>query len=343
VIDPTTVHFDEIVHGVTPANVAIRSLESGTAPPISQTCRSRRGVGVDCVSGNVRSVLLQPLTPLVPGEAYEAVVNPAGVTPVVVDRGANAAPATAQAFAAPTDLEQDSAALGYSWRTASNRRAFGRSYALERRAGASATFAFRGRSVTWYTATGPAGGRAAVWIDGRRVGLVDLYAPQAAFRVARTFGGLPRGAHSISIRVLGTSAPGATDTQVVVDAFETAGGRVANPTVSAAWATARVAGASRGRVAVADLAGSSLELTFRGTGVAWSTTRGPDHGLADVLVDGSPVLGVDTYARRVRVGVVREVSGLADGLHTLRIVVLGRGRPAARGTLVAIDRLVILG
>lgn len=31
---------------------------------------------------------------------------------------------------------------------------------------------------------------------------------------------------------------------------------------------------------------------------------------------------------------LRSVSGLADGVHTLRIVVLGKARPAARGTIV---------
>jgi hypothetical protein len=32
-----------------------------------------------------------------------------------------------------------------------------------------------------------------------------------------------------------------------------------------------------------------------------------------------------------------------DGVHTLRIVVLGEGRPAARGTLVSVDGFAVLG
>jgi hypothetical protein len=66
------------------------------------------------------------------------------------------------------------------------RRAFGRSYAIEAAAGASASFAFTGRSVTWYTAAGPSMGRASVLVDGRRIGSFDQYAPSPAFKVARS-------------------------------------------------------------------------------------------------------------------------------------------------------------
>jgi hypothetical protein len=49
--------------------------------------------------------------------------------------------------------------------------------------GAAARLAFRGRAVAWVTSTGPAGGRAQVLVDGRRVATVSLYSPTVAKRV----------------------------------------------------------------------------------------------------------------------------------------------------------------
>ena len=40
--------------------------------------------------------------------------------------------------------------------------------------------------------------------------------------------------------------------------------------------------------------------------------------------------------------VTRTIDGLALGTHTLRIVVLGTARPAAKGTEVAIDGFSVL-
>jgi hypothetical protein len=85
-----------------------------------------------------------------------------------------------------------------------------------------------------------------------------------------------------------------------------------------------------------------VTFTFRGVGVDWYTVRDRLQGRADIYVDGLRVRTVDNFAKDSMFGVVRSVSGLADGVHTLRIVVLGEGRPAADGTFVSIDRFVVL-
>jgi hypothetical protein len=51
---------------------------------------------------------------------------------------------------------------------------------------------------------------------------------------------------------------------------------------------------------------------------------------------------VDNYAASPAFGVARSFTGLADGVHTLRIVVLGDARPAADGALVSLDRFAIV-
>lgn len=341
VTGPVVVSFNEVVRQVTPENTYVWTPQTGTYPEVALACRSGKDVAVECVAGNVRTVTVQPLEPLLPGETYEAVVNPAIVPSPVVDRGGNPAPTTAQGFAAPTEVEEGSPVVSYGWRTASKQEAYGGSFAVERRAGASASFAFRGRSVTWYTATGPAQGKAAVSIDGRASGTFDQYAAGTSFKVERRFTGLERGSHTITIRVLGTASASASDTQVVVDAFEAGGELEKSPSIATSWGTLEAARASEGRAAAGDLARSSVELTFRGAGVTWVTIRRRDQGRADLYVDGLHVRTVDNYATTPAFGVERSITGLVDGIHTLRIVVLGEARPAATGALVSVDRFVV--
>ncbi len=340
--EPVTVTFSEIVHQVTPDNTFVWVPSAGTYPEVDLTCSSGKGAPVDCVSGNVRTALVQPRDPLVLGETYEAVVNPAIAPVLVVDRSGNPASTTTQAFATPTEVEQDGSAVGYAWRNASNARARGGSYAVEHRAGATASWDFSGSSVTWYTAAGPAQGKAAVSIDGTSRGTFDQYASRVGFGVARTFDGLGAGPHTITVQVLGRGRASATDTQVAVDAFRVSGHLVANPELRATWGNVQKERASGGSLSSSDLARSSAQLTFSGIGVDWVTYRGPDQGRAEIYLDGLLVRTVDNYAAAPTFDVRRSLTGLPDGVHTLRIVVLSEARPAAKGALVSIDRFAIV-
>jgi GH25 family lysozyme M1 (1,4-beta-N-acetylmuramidase) len=340
--DPVTVTFSEIVRLVTPENTFVWIPSFGSYPEVELTCRSGRGRQVDCISGNVRTVFVQPLDPLVLGETYEAVVNPAVAPVLVVGRSGHPAPTTTQGFATPTEVEEDGPAISYLWRRVTKAGAHGGSYVVEHRAGATASFAFSGSSVTWYTVAGPAQGKASVSIDGTSRGTFDQYANGAGFRVARTFDALGSGPHTITVRVLGRGRASATDTQVAVDAFRSGGQLVATPDLEATWGEVEHGQASGGSLASSDLARASAELTFSGTGIDWFTYRGPDQGRAEVYLDGLLVRTVDNYAPSPAFGVARSFTGLADGVHTLRIVVLGDARPAAEGALVSIDRFAIV-
>ena len=159
---------------------------------------------MNCATGKLIVAVLEPDEPLVPGQSYQVVVNPAGTIAPIVDRGGNPASATQADFAAPTQVEQASAAIRYGWHTASSKDAFGRSYVTDHLSGSTASFAFKGKTVTWYTVTGPAQGKASVWIDGHPKGTFNQYAPSTTFKVARSFRHLAPGDHTITIRVLGT-------------------------------------------------------------------------------------------------------------------------------------------
>jgi GH25 family lysozyme M1 (1,4-beta-N-acetylmuramidase) len=339
---PISITFSEIVHRVTPDNVYVWTPGTGTYPDVELSCRSGKGASVDCVTGNVRAALVQTLDPFVLGETYEAVVNPPIAPVLVVDRSANPVPTATQGFATPTEVEEDSPAISYAWRTASKAGAKGGRYAVERRAGATASFAFAGGSVTWYTAVGPDRGKAAVSIDGVRRGTFDAYAARADFGVSRTFDRLGPGSHTITIRVLGRARASATDTQVVVDAFRAGGNLVSNPDLRATWGTVGRGGASGGSLGSSDLARSSAEVRFRGTGIEWFTYRGTDQGRAEVYVDGLLVRTVDNFAQAPTFDVARSITGLAEGVHRLRILVLATARAAATAELVSIDRFSVV-
>ena len=335
--DPVTITFSEVVRHVTPDNTFVWSPGTGEYPAIDLTCRSGKDAVVDCVSGKVRTVTVQTRDPLVLGETYQAVVNPGVAPTLVVDRSGNPAPNTTQAFATPTTVEEDSSAIAYGWRSVSKSGAYGGSYLVEHRAGATASFDFSGGAVIWYTALGPAAGKATVRIDGNAKGTFDLYAKDADLRVGRTFDGLGPGAHTIAIRVLGRANRSASDSQVVVDAFRAGGHTFSNPDLVTTWGNVQDANASAGGLWSSDLERSSVELTFSGTAVDWMTSRGPDQGRAKVFIDGLEVRTIDNYAAQPAFGVARSFTGLTAGVHTLRIVVLGDARPAADDELVSVD------
>jgi hypothetical protein len=180
-----------------------------------------------------------------PGQTYSAIVSPAGSAPIV-DAVGNAVSTASQDFLISTEVEQRSPALAYRWRVSRNPHAFGRSYAVERLAGASASFTFRGRRVTWYTMTGPAQGKAEVEIDGRSKGTFDQYVSSTHFRVPRTFDGLVSGEHTITVTVLGRGSAKAGDRRVSVDAFAVGHDVVANPALEVVWRVARAPEASNG-------------------------------------------------------------------------------------------------
>ncbi len=341
VVGPLIVSFSEIVHDVTTANVTVTAQGTGSTVPSTLTCWSKRGAQVDCANGNVTTAILTPTGPLVPGQTYGAAVNPAGVVPQIVDLASNPATPVEQEFAPPTKVEQASPAVAYIWRQVLASRAYGRSYLVERSAGATATFAFTGSSVTWYTARGPTQGKASVSIDHRFRGTFDQYDPAWHVQVPRTFRHLGPGEHTITIRVLGVKGSSdGTDTQVVVDAFALGAAVVSNPKLTLSWGKSEVRAASGG-VATSDLGRSEAAFAFWGIGVEWATVRGPDQGRASIFVDGVLARTVDNYAAVTSVQ-PRSFTGLVLGQHELRIVVLGTSRPRSEGTKVAIDSFTVL-
>jgi hypothetical protein len=64
-------------------------------------------------------------------------------------------------------------------------------------------------------------------------------------------------------------------------------------------------------------------------------------GKAQVWLDGEVVKIVDLYAPTAAFATVPLASGLTDGPHTVRVVVLGTRRTASRGNAVVVDRWLV--
>ena len=82
--------FDEPVHQVTTSNLVLRTSGASSDLGTSVTCADDRGREVSCTTGNVVKAVTQPTEPLIPGETYDVIANPAGVSPPIVDRAGNA-------------------------------------------------------------------------------------------------------------------------------------------------------------------------------------------------------------------------------------------------------------
>ena len=333
---PVRLAMNEAVTGLTTSSVLLRPV-GGAAIATTLACADAAKVAVGCDATNIRSATLTPATPLVPGQHYEVVVNPAGAA-TVTDVAGNPAATRTTAFRGALLNQEWSAASSYRWKRVATTKALGGSYVVEHRAGATASWSFTGTAVTWVTATGPRSGRAQVWVDGVKKRSVNNYAAGAHWKVARTVSGLAAGTHTVKIVVLGRKgATSATDTQVVVDGFKVGTTTAASPSLRLTWPRVTSTKASGGAFVRDDLAGASTTFRFRGTGVTWISATGPAFGKAAVFIDGKRVRRVDSWSATAKFKVGRSFTGLTDSVHTIRVKVLGTHRAASSGNAVVVD------
>ncbi|MGZ4132114.1 MAG: hypothetical protein ACXVWF_03630, partial [Actinomycetota bacterium] len=86
-------------------------------------------------------------------------------------------------------------------------------------AGASASVVFRGTGVVLTTVTGPAMGRAAVFVDGVLARTLDLSATTTTVGATRGLTGLTDAVHHVRIVVLGRPGANGTGTGVAIDGW----------------------------------------------------------------------------------------------------------------------------
>jgi Transglycosylase SLT domain len=117
--------------------------------------------------------------------------------------GAGAPPAVGRKH-----FSEKSASIAYTgtWKSAAHARYAGDHVRYATAAGATATFSFTGRAVTWYGPAGSTRGQAKVFVDGTYARTVDFHRGSFTARFAafkRSWSGA--GSHTIRIVVVGTS------------------------------------------------------------------------------------------------------------------------------------------
>jgi hypothetical protein len=333
---PVVVAFGEPVKAGKGAIATLTLTTGGATVPTTTSCW-RGSTSVACATALFDTARLRPTARLISGQHYMARVAAGAVT----DRAGNANAAAAKAFRGARSLQENAPGITTAWQTVISSSAAGGSFVREHLAGAAAAMSFTGTSIQWWTVTGPAYGKADIYIDGVRNRTVNLYATARHFNASRTVSGLTNKAHRLRIVVLGVKGNKSGGTFVAIDAFTVGGTKTNTPVLATRWRRLANSHLSAGHAIVTDLANSTLQMTFRGTGVSWYTVKGVNQGKAAVFVDGVRKAIFDNYAASTAYAVKRTVSNLTDAVHTLKIVVLGKHRSGAKGSLITVDRLLV--
>ena len=96
--------------------------------------------------------------------------------------------------------------------------------------------------------------------------------------------------------------------------------------------------------------GARMDFPFNGQKVKLAYSKGPQHGIWVVFMDGQPLLDTDTgmqitidaYQSTRRYGESRTFQAKAPGEHILSLVDSGKSDPASQGTVMSIESLEIL-
>ena len=316
--------ISEAVTGVTPNTVQFRIHGTSTDVPATVSYNAA-----------TRDIVVDPASPLTPGQSYDAVLLPGGPGPIV-DRAGNELAPDSRTFRASAEVSETAEGTTYNWRRVTTSAAYGGSYTVNNFRGAWANFTFTGTRITWYTITDRYQGKATVYIDGRNMGTVNNYSSTTRYKVPRRYSGLSNTTHKIVIRVAGVKGSSAgKDMRVAVDAFHV-GGLYGTPNAGYGWATVSASSASGGSYLASRFAWSDMTFVFYGTGIDWRTIIVPSMGRAIVHIDGISKGVVDNYSGVTIYRYVRQFRGLSAGLHTFRIQVYGRNSRAT-DSIIAID------
>ena len=186
-------------------------------------------------------------------------------------------------------------------------------------------------------------GRASVSIDGAAKGTVDLYAPSRG-SVTKVYGGLPSGAHTVVVKVLGTKAAASTGLNVAHDAF-VVGDLTTQESAAAvrytSWRSTSQPAATGGTFRSSSTKNATVTCSFSGKGIDWVTAFGRGYGKAAVTIDGISKGTVDLYRSSATWQATIAYGGLALGQHTIVIKVLGSKNSSATGAEVVVDGFVV--
>jgi M6 family metalloprotease-like protein len=99
---------------------------------------------------------------------------------------------------------------------------------------------------------------------------------------------------------------------------------------------------SGGYASTANVTGAAAIFKFKGTNVTWKTAKFSNSGKTAVYLDGVKVKTFDGYSATSQSGVTGySKSGLANNVHTLKLVVTGQKNASSTGTYADVDRFLV--
>jgi stage II sporulation protein D len=225
----------------------------------------------------------------------------------------------------------------------------------------SVTVSFTGTYLAWVTKKSNQYGKAWVRLDDGVPQLVDLYSASALNRqtVWKT-GVLTSGTHVLCISWSGIKNSSSQNTNIGADAFDVMGTLNAAPAppdmptryqqnnskivYTGAWHTFSYALSSGGSRSYLNGPGT-VTVKFNGTYFSWVTRRSPVYGIADVTVDGVPVVpSVDLYrSAALEQANAYETGILPPAVHTVVITWTNTKNASATDTNIGADAFDIIG
>lgn len=245
------------------------------------------------------------------------------------------------------------------WKSTSSSRHYGGKMRVSSTANSRVKATFTGSGITWIATKGPKYGKAQVYIDGKLVKTVDLYASKTTYR-SKVYAksGLSSAQHTIEIKVLGTRNSRSSSASVGVDSFLVAGGSMSASTAAVTryeqdssktarlgtWITVTGSPYSGGSVLRTASKGARFYATFYGSEVRWIGTAAGTYGRARVTIDGGkPQEVVIPTSSTAYQKVLFTKTGLSQSTsHTIMIEALGGGSGGTEG-LTAVDAIDVRG
>lgn len=260
-------------------------------------------------------------------------------------------------------VEEDDArlALSGSWRMESGVSMSSRAYAYSADGAAVLEARFRGIGITWVGPRSPAYGSAQVLVDGTPRGTVSQFSTAKLYRQELwSVSGLAPGVHTLQIRNASPADSKGSAKPIAVDALQVLEGvlieaprppgsvRMAGSDGRAAVIGSWSASATSGDTTTTELrtrdARSRYDLAFDGTAVTWVGSRGPDFGIAEVILDGRSRGVVDLYDYALNPKrVLWSANGLVGGRHLLSIRLSGKRNKASSSFTLGVDSLDVCG
>jgi hypothetical protein len=261
------------------------------------------------------------------------------------------------------EVEDDDAVLAYygNWNAGvwSPTKGNG-TYKYSSTAGDLVRLSFDGTCADLIAKVSPQSGIARVSVDGGAPQTVDFYHSEPAYQnvpvVIYNTGTLVDGEHTLTIECTGTKNPASSGYGIVVDYFSVWGSASSSsgPTrrqeteygfkFKGGWSAISAGSASGGAFTSCNALGSSANVIFDGTYLAWYAKKGAGYGKAELILDGGSPVYVDLYSSYDRYQQrVYNTGLLTAGSHTLSIYWIGQKNPAAWGTSIDVDAFDILG